>query len=199
MREARGALVIVGLRGDAGCGKDTVASILVERHGFRLVKFADGLRACLLALDPIVDASGFSPPVRLSAAVAEREWDGAKARYVEVRELLQRMGTEVGRNVIDPDLWVNLAVRDIERGGDVVVSDVRFPNEVQAIRNRGGVVALVRRPGTRDPSQAWRQHVSESALAGDVPDAVLQNDGTLDELAERTCAFLAAVKGRAAA
>lgn len=170
--------IVVGMSGYAGSGKDTVGSMLVEDFGFRQVSFAAPLKEAVYRLNPTV-AVFDDKVVRVKDAVDKMGWDRAKFEYPEIRTQLQRMGTEVGRDLFDQNLWVNLAMKDIkENGGNVVITDCRFPNEAEAIRKIGGRLWRIERPGTK-PVNA---HPSETALDGEKFDWTLINDGTLDDL-----------------
>lgn len=163
--------VVVGLSGYARAGKDTLARILVERHGFAQGSFAAALKRMLCALDPYIAGH-----VRLCDV--EGGIEEAKA-YPEVRRLLQRLGTEAGRQVLGDDVWVRaLFDRSPVR---MVVSDCRYANEAAAIRSRGGLVLRVERPGC-GPING---HSSETALDDYDFDAVIDNDGTIEDLATK--------------
>lgn len=172
----------IGLVGKARSGKDTVAGMLVEHHGYHRVAFADRLKAAALDIDPVVTSPA---PAwwhgRLAEVVEELGWEAAK-EIPEVRRFLQHLGVAV-RDHVDADAWVAAAGRDIDAlhgtGRPVVVSDVRFENEVQAIASRGGLVVRIERPEA-GLSGAVGDHVSER-LECDV-DAVLVNDGSLTHL-----------------
>ena len=164
---------LVGLTGFAGVGKDTAAAALA---GWRRAAFADLLRTGLLALDPYI-VSGFSS-TRLSCLIAMHGWDGAKRDFPDVRRLMQRFGTEAGRDLHGADVWVDALFRTVTPGERVVIADVRFPNEYKAIRDRGGLIVRIVRPGI----EAVNDHVSEHAIDGFVPDAIINNDGTVAEL-----------------
>lgn len=167
--------IVVGVSGYARSGKDTIGSMMVEDFGFRRVSFAGPLKEAVYRLDPIISASG----LRCQHVVDDMGWDDAKDMYPEVRALLQRMGTEVGRDLFDANFWVNLALKDIkENGGNVVITDCRFPNEAEAIRKIGGRLWRVERPDTK-PVNA---HPSETALDSEKFDWTIINNGTLDDL-----------------
>lgn len=166
--------MIVGVAGLAGSGKDTMGSILASNYGFSIVKFAKGLRSALYALNPYVSSTG---PLRYREAVDLSGYDVAKQLYPEIRRLSQTFGTEVGREIFGPDIWVELTRADIiETGGDIVVTDVRFANEFNMIQDMGGVNVLVTRPGV-----TAMEHVSENSLQGVTFDFVLENDGTVSD------------------
>lgn len=165
---------IIGLAGYAQSGKDTVASMLAPRYGRRA--FADALRDVLYALDPDCRHNVDYNDIRgVSTWVDEYGWEWAKAN-TEVRALLQRLGTEAGRKILGEDIWVKTAMRDLL--SYTVFTDVRFPNEAQAIVDQGGVVWRVNRPGTG----AVNGHPSETALDDWPYDLLIVNDGSLDDL-----------------
>ena len=159
----------VALTGKARAGKDTAGRWLVERLGYHRVAFADGVREVALAIDPYVFGK-----LRLSAFVATYGWELAKEEP-EVRRLLQVIGTEAGRNVFGEHVWVDLALRRAPTGVPLVFTDVRFPSEAEAVRRLGAVVVRIERAG---------DHASETALDGYPVDAVIRNDGTVDDLCE---------------
>jgi Domain of unknown function (DUF4406) len=161
---------VIGLAGYARAGKDTVAQMIVQ-HGFEQRSFATPLKEALYALNPLLVF-----PLRVQDVVDDCGWEEAKSRS-EVRSLLQRLGTEAGRNVLGQDVWVN-ALFNTPNKGRLVISDVRFPNEAQAIKARGGLLWRVERPGT-GPANA---HMSETALDGYDYDGIIDNTGDLDEL-----------------
>lgn len=169
--------MIIGLMGYAQSGKDTVAAQLVAEHGFERIAFADTLRDCLYALNPWIKS------VPLQRLVNSNGWDATK-RDAEVRGLLQRLGTEVGRNILGDSIWVDTALRKV-KDGDYVISDVRFPNEYFAISERGGRLLRIKRPGT-EPINA---HPSETAL-DHIASESIRNDGTLEDLHGKVQAWL---------
>lgn len=151
---------IVGLAGYAGSGKDTAASALIG-IGYQRRAFADPLK-------------------QLAATIG---WDGHKDDHG--RKLLQDLGVGC-RQVLGVDVWVN-ALFDTATG-PIVVTDVRFPNEVEAIANRNGVVVRITRPGCV-PALG---HVSETAL-DDIKLPTIVNDGDVFDLHSRLFALLASM------
>lgn len=150
---------LIGLAGKKESGKDTVADYLIERHKFVKYAFADPIKKAALAVDPIValPASEGLPYVRLSVLVDQYGWDEAKKRP-EVRRLLQRFGTEMGRRQFGDHVWIDLLFRRIEKviaseTHDIVVSDCRTHSEMDSIRRRGGFVIKIERPGHDDGDQ----------------------------------------------
>jgi hypothetical protein len=167
--------VIIGISGYAGSGKDTIAEYLCAKHGYKRIAFADAIRDFVYAINPIV-----KPGLKLQDCVDEMGWDKAKTRVAEVRRLLQEVGVSA-RLQFGDDFWVKIALRDVAYTSNVVITDVRFPNEAQTIKDR-------------DYSQLWRierpgvgpvnTHISETALdSWDSWDCKFINDGSLESLA----------------
>lgn len=174
-------MTLIGLTGRAGAGKDTVRRILEDDHGFWGMAFADPVRDMARALLSHVYAEH---------AVERRELKEVAVPVLGVsyRQIAQTLGTEWGRQMIRPSLWIDIAMSkarlSASRGHTrIVISDVRFPDEMEAIRGMGGVIWAVTRPGV----EPVREHVSEH-MARDCAlyaDAVVCNSGTLEDLAQR--------------
>lgn len=165
---------VLGLAGGSGVGKDAAAKILLA-EGWKRVAFADPVRRMALAIDPLVPIE-YSHTTRLSNVVRDRGWEGAK-KVVEVRRLLQSIGTEAVRDIIGEDTWVELAVMAIEQAeSPVVVTDVRFENEAQALRAMGGQICMMSRPGSHCEVDHRSEHLTIT------PDFFIDNSGTIGDL-----------------
>jgi hypothetical protein len=185
---SRDSLPVIGLIGPAQSGKDSVGAVLVEEFGYTRISFADAVRDVALAINPIVGLT-FRPPAvrveRVSTLVEALGWEEAK-QTPEVRHLLQRIGTEAGRNILGPDVWVEVAARKADDlcgfgqpGPPFVFTDVRFENEVSLVREFDGYVVRVQRPGFEP-----LDHLSDNSLDPDaVSDYTIDNSGDLDALA----------------
>jgi len=192
----RGALPnVIGLCGQAGAGKDTAAKWFIER-GYGRSGFADPIKHMLN------DAFNWT-----MADWEDREWkertDGSRAavtafdslgmwRDLSPRILAQWLGTEVVRNNFGNDAWVNLWKQRWHDGGQprVVVADVRFQNEIDAIHKCGGIVLRI----TRGPYSGkihmhegeieHRPHDSERTGELRNIDHSIANDGSIVDLYE---------------
>jgi hypothetical protein len=166
--------LLIGLTGRARSGKSTAAEHLVGTYLLEHYAFADPLRDGLMAifnLDP-TDFEG------------DRKEQPLPWLERSPRQLMQSMGTEWARNTVHPDVWVKLAEQNLDYMtkalGAVlgfVVSDVRFENEADLIRRRGGTIVHI----SRADAQAVNPHVSEAGVAGTKDDLLMFNNGTIEE------------------
>ena len=166
--------MIIGLSGYAQSGKDTVAKILVESYGYSRIAFADIIRVACYRLNPIVTYDG----MRLSHLVDLEGWEIAKT-YPEVRRLLQVMGSEVGRDLIDPQIWIELTMFNVKTEDKIVISDVRFRNEAEEIKWRHGQVWRISRIEKNGPINI---HRSETDMDSWDFDQYISNNGTFEDL-----------------
>lgn len=176
---------VIGITGYAQSGKDTAAGFLMER-GFTRLSFAEPLREAVYALNPILDTYGPSQGdatvrfARVQDVVDRLGYEQAKKLYPEYRELLQRFGTDVGRNLFGEGFWVDRVTDKLAPGANYVIPDVRFPNEALAVRRFGGTVWRVNRPGVG----AINTHISDTGIDSLVIDGVIPNTGSLDHFRE---------------
>ncbi len=159
---------IVGLTGYAGSGKSAVAATLVEQ-GYVHTKFAGPLKSMLRALYAHAGVPLKERERRIEGDLKQEADELLQWRTP--RQAMQWLGTEWGRGFFGDDFWVDLWAAGLQPETKHVVDDCRFPNEVAAIRERGGRIVEVRRPGV-DRANA---HTSET-LPTD-PDFVLHSDG----------------------
>ncbi|MFE3144756.1 hypothetical protein [Streptomyces scopuliridis] len=175
----------VGLMGYARSGKDTAGEYLTREHGYRRVSFADPLREAAWEIDPYISVNAWPEFARrLSDKVAgPNSWERVKDEYPEVRRFLQTLGQSI-RN-LDEDFWVRQALKRVDEvealALPAVVTDVRYPNEVTALRRRGFHLIYVDRPGTGPVNG----HVSESAVSSTDADETVSNDGTVADFYTR--------------
>jgi hypothetical protein len=173
--------MIIGLCGYTGSGKDEIAKHLAAKHGFVRVAFADAIRQDLLKLNPWVAVG--DDFCKLAEMVDDLGWDDAKRSCQEVRRLMQVYGTEVGRHRFGEECWLKRAESIIDNAlinaFDVVVTDVRFANEVQFIQEwLGSQIWHVQRPGCR-PINA---HASEQLNYAAIANTTIMNDSTIENL-----------------
>lgn len=158
---------LVGIVGKAGSGKTTFANHLCDQYGFSEVSFADELkRLCCeqfgwdreaLYYDAAAQQIGFESSLAYKEAVCPQS---GQTR----RRIMQHLGTE-GFRALDPDHWVKITMSRVgemleTNVGGLVFPDVRFLNEIQAIRERGGVIIELRK-ADEAAGTAGAQHASE--------------------------------------
>jgi hypothetical protein len=154
--------MIMGLTGLKGAGKSSVAQILNSLYGFNRRSFASPIKEMLETMGIpqkyIYDVDYKEKPV---------PGYGKSARF-----MLQTLGTEWGRAIISDNVWVRaLELRLSGLKGDVVIDDVRFPNECAMIHDLGGFVVMVTRPGLPNDDK----HTSEAGLPAEDIDGEIRN------------------------
>jgi hypothetical protein len=163
---------VIGVSGLARTGKDTVANFALAQIGGYRYSFADPMRDMLKAIgmdlsDPFWQDRKDTPIPALGASP---------------RRLMQTLGTEWGRQLINPDIWLVLAKqRLLAFGPGMIISDVRFENEANWVRSLGGLVIHLVRPS----APKIEQHISEAGVLVNDLDLVIHNNGTLEQLFDR--------------
>jgi hypothetical protein len=164
---------IIGLHGLPRSGKDSIAKMLISVHNFERMAFADPLKAAAAHLldRPLAQCHGTVDGFDREAIMPE--WG------FSMRWFLQILGTECMRQQVRHDFWINrmeTAVRKAQATGDsrIVITDVRFQNEADFVRDAGGKMIEVRRPGLAPSS-----HVSDTRIECDF---TIYNDSSLDDL-----------------
>lgn len=169
-------MTIIGLAGYAGAGKDTAADFLVDMRGYKRRAFATPLRTLMQHVNPTVKwTSSYLPWNEVLDTIGyRRAKDETNGRHV-----MQRLGNGV-RATLGEDAWVNAAFTwlDREPHGRYVFTDVRYPNEAQAIKDRGGFILRIDRPGVGPVND----HISESAMDEWEYDGVILNDDDIEHL-----------------
>lgn len=112
--------------------------------------------------------------------------DVAPEVAAEIRRLQQILGTELGRSMVSHSIWVDTAMSIVEKlkhhGTSVVISDCRFDNEAQAIKDAGGTVIRIDRPSLNGSSTD--SHASEQGVDETLIDQVIVNDAGIFDLHE---------------
>lgn len=171
---------LVGLMGYAQAGKDTFGAAL----GWRRFAFADALKTVAYDINPwVIDQ--WNDVWDLQTLVDQEGWDVAKVKYPDVRPFLQKLGMAV-RTHIDPSVWVQAAFLNYNPAEPTVFTDVRYENEVDAIRSRGGYLVKIVRGG----HTAANDHVSETLCDVIQPDfLVTAPDGDVAMLENKARMF----------
>ena len=202
--------MIMGVCGLIGSGKDTIADYLQNIHQFRRESFASTLK------DAVAHVFGWPRDLLEGRTRESREWreqvdpwwaERLNMPHLTPRYVLQVWGTEVARRSFHDDIWIASLENKLRKTtDDVVISDCRFPNEIKAIKNAGGIVIRVKRGPepewydlavavnrgpdnninwrlSKNELQTYSVHSSETAWVGTDFDAVIDNNADgLDNL-----------------
>lgn len=168
--------LLIGITGRAGAGKTTAAEYIASHYYFNMYAFADPIKDGVAAMfgGDIGYAQG-------EAKEAVIPWLGKSSR-----QLQQLLGTEWGRNMVHPDLWINLAKREWDRiqartANGLVIGDVRFDDEAKWIKDEGGYILHLGRASHAPVAS----HISEQGIDPQYIDVMLQNGTSLQMLYER--------------
>lgn len=171
---------VIGLGGFKESGKDAFASFLPEN--WVTIGMSEPLLEAMIALNPIIDDHG-NTFQHIFYNDYNEDYVGIKNDYPEVRRLLQALGTDVVRVMIDDSAWVNIArkkiTRLLEEGKNVAVTGIRFSNEREMIRSFGGTLLWVDRKSVYSTGDA---HISEMSSTIEDFDKVVDNNSTLESL-----------------
>jgi hypothetical protein len=203
--------MIIGFVGLIGSGKDTAADYLVNTHGFRRDSFASTLK------DAVAYVFGWDRTLLEGRTKEAREWREQRDEWwsnrlemeITPRWILQYWGTDVCRKSFHNDIWIASLENKIRKTGDnIVISDVRFPNEINAIHNANGLVVRIKRGDdpewfsaaerfnhgpngnsnwalSRVKLERMKIHSSEYSWVGGNIDHTVYNDSTVNRLYEQ--------------
>lgn len=144
-----------------GSGKSTIAAHLCDHYGFRQIAFATPLKAMASTLLEKLDMDHDEIEDRI---YGDRKEEVIPVLNITSRQLQQQLGTEFGRKLIRDSIWVDITMAAVARvltaGRSVIIDDMRFPNEYQAVIAAAGDVHRVVRPS----AVVTRSHASEGQL-----------------------------------
>lgn len=159
---------IIALCGPATCGKSTLAELLIEHHGYIRLSFAAPIKEMLRA---VLRCQG-APPYTINQMLfgSLKEEPSVYLSNQTPRRAMQTLGTE-WRDLMDKNFWTNIWLRSTEFVSKIIVDDMRFLHESDAIRNVDGKIILIERPGVGPGT-----HPSEQDYLQIEPDFKIIND-----------------------
>ena len=161
-------LPLIGLTGQKGVGKDTVADYITARYGYKKMALADPLKQACEAIFGLSKDQLNNPELK-----EQPDYFWGKSP----RHLMQFLGTDLMRCQFDTDIWTKLIEK--RSNGDLagcVISDIRFPNEREFVKRNGGMIIKIIRPNLQNDDM----HESEQ---GDISaDHVISNCDSINEL-----------------
>lgn len=191
--------MIFSISGLIGSGKDTIADFLVNSHGFRRESWAGTLKdavASVFGWDRIL-LEGKTAESRRWREMPDQWWSDRLGEDVTPRKVLQQWGTDVCRDHYHDEIWIASLENKLRKtNDDIVISDSRFPNELDSVKRLGGITIRVKRGpdpqwvneyimGGRTPEFEAKYpgvHASEFSSVGYNYDYVIDNNSSLDEL-----------------
>lgn len=161
--------MIIGITGKMMSGKDTFADGIIEKYPHvKKYSFAKPMKDILINIFGFTESEVYTPEGK---ETVNPFWD------ITPRRLLQILGTDMFRDIWRDDVWVKCAELFLEQHRDVVIPDLRYDNEAQMIKRRGGfIIRIVRDVKIKD------NHSSEGGLSMGLVDEQVNNDGTIEEL-----------------
>lgn len=170
---------LIGLSGKFGVGKDTAAEWIVKKHPeYKVVAFASALKRIVAIMTSTTEESQYT---REGKAFVPPGFEHSVGKYQQILGML-------GREHFRDDIWVNIALNTPAEYK--IITDVRFPNEVEAIKKAGGVVIRINRYGVVLNDGRDVNHCSETALDNYKFDWIIDNNGSLADFKHALFWFL---------
>jgi hypothetical protein len=201
--------MILAFSGNKFVGKDTAAEIFIRKEGFKRIGLADKLKDICSEVfeipredmdNPSKKECIFKTEITITSGKVDSllgriARDGFKFDFetkftdicknfngknlTSIRDMLQTVGTDICRTFIKDDIWLEYVKKEIQLFPKVVITDARFKNEREYLKNIGAILILVKRPGYENKSQ----HISENQLGlEDEYDIIVNNDQTIQTL-----------------
>jgi hypothetical protein len=183
--------MLIGICGRISSGKSTLAGILCEQYDFVEYSFAKKLKdivSILFDWDRRL-LVGDTEESRTFREKKDEYWSEKLGMTITPRLMLQNVGTSL-RNSISDDIWINTVVqfsnKNVNNTNNVVISDCRYINELNYIRNNGGVLILMKRDVTNPTNPinptSTNNHESDKLQDDDFYDIIIDNNGDIDNL-----------------
>jgi hypothetical protein len=174
---------LIGLYSPAPQSGKTSAAEILKEQGYEIVSFATPLKRMTVQF-----LMGFGYSKGDAERIAKDKDFVIGEINLRVRDVMQLLGTEWGRKLIHKNVWIKMWESKQRFFPFVVVDDMRFPNEYEMVKKRGGILVKIERE--QATGQRREKHESEGALDSFYFDHVIKNDGTLDELYSKVLSLI---------
>jgi dephospho-CoA kinase len=181
---------LIAICGFQGSGKDTLANILVEKYGYTKVSFGGILK------DAVAIIFNWDRDLLEGNTTKSREWretiDNWWANRLDIpnltpRYILQHIGTDILRNKFHPDIWVAALERKLYNKCGIVITDCRFPNEIEMVKKLDGKLIHIYKgiiPSWFGKEDEFPKdmHSSEVIWTKSTFDKTIENNGSINDL-----------------
>lgn len=194
----------IALCGFTGCGKSTIANILVTQYGYTELSFASALKdvlSCIFGWDR-QKLEGLTPEDRQWREMEDPRWSEMLGRCITPRNMLTEIGKGVMRDHFHEEIWVKIVESKLQNYDRIVITDCRFPNEFEMVRRNGFKVVKIHRgdlpswcsdyQNGEEPQESLQIHDSNKLWLREPSDFIISNNSSIEDLqgAIEKCAFV---------
>ena len=182
--------MIIGLIGFKGCGKNTVGEYLNRKYGYKQESFASSIKDIISPLFgwDRVKLEGITEDDRIFRETEDIFWSKRLGTKCTPRWVMQTFGTDIIRQHFNEKIWIYSLERRIrDYNNNIVITDVRFPDEIDFLKNKGAILIYIE----RDEPPSWFYniekvpkdlHISEWAWVKYKPELCINNKGSREDL-----------------
>jgi hypothetical protein len=183
---------LIGICGFQGSGKDTFAQYLIDNYGFKKLSFASTVKdvaSIIFGWDREM-LEGYTKEARVQREKVDSWW----AKKLDIpnftpRFALQFIGTDLFRKHFNSEIWVSCIEKQLEKYDKIIITDCRFENEINMIKNNGGIIIKLFRNNISDLYYEIQNgfepldlHPSEWKWINSKEDYLIVNDSSINEL-----------------
>jgi len=183
--------MIIAICGFKGSGKNTVGDYIAKKgkHDFKLLSFAAKIKDCISVIFDLDRnmLEGITEEDRKMRETRDEWWSKRLGIECTPRLLMQNLGTDVIRKHFNDNIWVYAMEKELEKYENVVITDVRFENEIEFLLSKNAILVYVEREEPEEWFYDLKKvpkdlHVSEWSWIKYKPEICINNKGTLEEL-----------------
>ena len=179
--------MLIGIIGPKGSGKSTLANIIQQKYNFELMSFASVVKdisSIIFGYDREL-LEGETKESRIWRETIDKDWSKLLNKDITPRITLQIIGTEFGRKILGQNIWIEVLKNKISKNKNknIIISDIRYENEAQFIRDNKGI--LIRVSKSNLEFNLSETHSSEMELYNIKEDHSIENNGTIEQLEQQ--------------